>query len=537
MSRANPGLHADAAATEAMRAQVLEAKLNWLPQGTLLSLLAPSPKAGVLQHLGRPQREPVRQHHLAGGQPEHALVEPRLHPHRGAADSAGVGLREDLGRHRRRQGRRRALGAEGGRLARRSRSQHPQGLLRAQAGARGARHAGRGRAATSTTRQKKIEKDLAKGTGSSTVTDKLRLQDGARRYRRAPARDQASCRGWRASSLRALVGPDSPADIDVDDDPFEPPDVADRPVTYYEDLARAQRPEVKMLEYAGQGQARAGRSRAPQGVPRPRPHRRRGVRAGARGRQPHQRVLQPLLQQHGGRGRGRAAHAARPRAQDRAQQAAGGRGGADRLPAERGDGRHHARGAQGLRRGERGTAARRQHGEGARRPARPGSRRWRRTSRSGWPRRATFRTRWSPSSGCGRATCRRSTTSTSRSRRWRARPASPTSAASESPRALTRRSRALISGCDDEMILTGAARLSRCGVWGQVIGNSEKFRPDEKVLRTIGRSRNRQSRHTARGAESPPFPFYSGGVGRFAPFGPPRPRLAPRGEATLRSLH
>src|SRR5437667_4504711 len=44
MSRSNPGLHADAAATEAMRAQVLEAKLNWLPQGSILSLLAPSPK-------------------------------------------------------------------------------------------------------------------------------------------------------------------------------------------------------------------------------------------------------------------------------------------------------------------------------------------------------------------------------------------------------------------------------------------------------------------------------------------------------------
>jgi outer membrane protein TolC len=44
MSRSNPGLHADAAATEAMRAQVLEAKLNWLPQGSVLSLLAPSPK-------------------------------------------------------------------------------------------------------------------------------------------------------------------------------------------------------------------------------------------------------------------------------------------------------------------------------------------------------------------------------------------------------------------------------------------------------------------------------------------------------------
>ena len=41
ISRGNPQLAADAAATAAMQAQVLEAKLNWLPQGSVLSLLAP----------------------------------------------------------------------------------------------------------------------------------------------------------------------------------------------------------------------------------------------------------------------------------------------------------------------------------------------------------------------------------------------------------------------------------------------------------------------------------------------------------------
>ena len=43
MARGNPGLRANAAAIEASRAQVTEAKLNWLPQGDLLSILAPSP--------------------------------------------------------------------------------------------------------------------------------------------------------------------------------------------------------------------------------------------------------------------------------------------------------------------------------------------------------------------------------------------------------------------------------------------------------------------------------------------------------------
>src|SRR5262245_43843680 len=40
---ANPSLAAGDAATSAMEAQVSEARRNWLPQGDLLSLLAPSP--------------------------------------------------------------------------------------------------------------------------------------------------------------------------------------------------------------------------------------------------------------------------------------------------------------------------------------------------------------------------------------------------------------------------------------------------------------------------------------------------------------
>src|SRR5262249_38354873 len=43
MARGNPGLQATAAASTASEAQVTEAKLNWLPQGDLLSIVAPSP--------------------------------------------------------------------------------------------------------------------------------------------------------------------------------------------------------------------------------------------------------------------------------------------------------------------------------------------------------------------------------------------------------------------------------------------------------------------------------------------------------------
>src|SRR6478752_4505211 len=43
MARGNPGLQANASAIAASEAQVTEAKMNWLPQGDLLSILAPSP--------------------------------------------------------------------------------------------------------------------------------------------------------------------------------------------------------------------------------------------------------------------------------------------------------------------------------------------------------------------------------------------------------------------------------------------------------------------------------------------------------------
>src|SRR4051812_25430556 len=44
----NPGLHASAAVTDASRAQVTEAWTNWLPSGSLLSLVAPSPQVHCL---------------------------------------------------------------------------------------------------------------------------------------------------------------------------------------------------------------------------------------------------------------------------------------------------------------------------------------------------------------------------------------------------------------------------------------------------------------------------------------------------------
>ncbi len=95
--------------------------------------------------------------------------------------------------------------------------------------------------------QKKIEDDLAEGTGDAEVTDRLRL-----RTMRAEidGRILEAQRGadLARSGLRALIGPDAPANLDVDPEPLGTVTIPDRPLQKYEEEARASRPEVKALD-------------------------------------------------------------------------------------------------------------------------------------------------------------------------------------------------------------------------------------------------------------------------------------------------
>ena len=95
--------------------------------------------------------------------------------------------------------------------------------------------------------QKKIEEELADGSGNASVTDRLRL-----RTMRADieARSLEARRGadLAKAGLRTLIGPGAPADLDVDDAPLEELDVPKRELTSYDDLARSHRPEVKALD-------------------------------------------------------------------------------------------------------------------------------------------------------------------------------------------------------------------------------------------------------------------------------------------------
>jgi outer membrane protein TolC len=254
MSRGNPGLQAGAAATAAMQAQVTEAKLTWLPQGDLLSLLAPSPDIQCVAPNGEQGTDFAKQQCISTSSSEASLrtvswdkvftrtevklIQPvwdfgKISAGVRAAE-AGVGVsrqkeagaRADLELNVRKA-------YYGLKFARDVLDMLDEGSSYVQTG------------------EKKIEKDLFSGTGNSTVTDRLRLRT-VRAELDGRISEARRLQGIARESLRTLVGPDAPADLDVDDDPFEPPEVKARPVTYYEDLARFNRPEVRLLDYAVQ---------------------------------------------------------------------------------------------------------------------------------------------------------------------------------------------------------------------------------------------------------------------------------------------
>src|SRR6185369_7066312 len=96
--------------------------------------------------------------------------------------------------------------------------------------------------------QKQVEKNLATGTGTSTVPDKLRLQV-MRADVDARTLDAEKLLATAFGGLRALLGPEAPTDVDVDAEPLEAPEVPERPLTQYEEQARLSRPEVQALNH------------------------------------------------------------------------------------------------------------------------------------------------------------------------------------------------------------------------------------------------------------------------------------------------
>src|SRR5262245_25000074 len=259
MARGNPGLQASAAATSASEAQVTEAKLNWLPQGDLLSVFGPSPNI----HCTNPFFDPMNP---ATNLPGTTATNPCLATTSPEARITDVSWNRvftrtevkliqpvyDFGKI--------SAGiaaAEAGVAVSRqkeagARADIELNVRKAYYGLKFAREVidmlDEGSSYVDDA-LKKLDKDLANGTGNVSVTDRLRMRT-VRAELDARILEAKRLQGIARESLRTLLGSEAPADLDVDDDEFEPPEVKERTVTYFEDLARANRPDVRLLEYA-----------------------------------------------------------------------------------------------------------------------------------------------------------------------------------------------------------------------------------------------------------------------------------------------
>lgn len=253
----NPGIRAGAAATAAMKAQVAEAHRNWYPQGDFTSFVAPVPRVFCLG--------PNQMNSYANPGGEGDCVTTNASPSHGAlaylTQFAGAWTRTDVklvqplydfgkihaGVTAAEAGVEATAGKQEG-----TRAEVELNVRRAYWGLKLAREVrsmleeGEGYLDSA---QKRIEKNLAEGTGDVTVTDRLRLRtvrtEVEVRLLEAKRQEEIA-----RSGLRALLGPGAPEDVDVDDADFEPLEITPRPVNYYEDQARLSRPEVHALDFA-----------------------------------------------------------------------------------------------------------------------------------------------------------------------------------------------------------------------------------------------------------------------------------------------
>jgi outer membrane protein TolC len=257
--RANPSVLASGAAAEAMEAQVSEAKRNWLPSGEFLTFVAPVPRlecrgagmpdppmgttrnqreANCVSTNVTPLDDPSVLAQIAGAwwRTDLRLVQPLIDF---GKISAGVAA------------------AKAGVSALRSRQAGVAydvelNVRRAYWGLKLARELldalGEGSGYVEDA-QKRIDKQLEEGTGNVTVTDKLRLRT-VRAEVDARILETRRLGDLAMAGLRTLLASEAPADLDVDDAPFEPLAVPPRPGSYYEEQARWNRPEVKALDFA-----------------------------------------------------------------------------------------------------------------------------------------------------------------------------------------------------------------------------------------------------------------------------------------------
>jgi outer membrane protein TolC len=256
--KTNPGLAASPQATAKVEAQLLEAGRTWMPTGEFTSMVAPVPDVRCqplpLAPDGSPLIDPFRRTPV---EPDRYCISTNVSET--STSFSGVFTRTELrlvqplftfgkisaGRHAATRGveasRARELGVAadvelnvkkayyGMKAARAAIETLTEGLERVQDA------------------QKQIESDLAKGTGNVTQQDKLRMRTVKAEVDIRLLEAQKLADDARAG-LRAMLGPEAPADLDVDAEPLDALDVPQRPLVQYEEQARLSRPEVRALD-------------------------------------------------------------------------------------------------------------------------------------------------------------------------------------------------------------------------------------------------------------------------------------------------
>lgn len=254
--RGNPGIAAGGAAAEAMESQASEARRNWLPSGDLLSFVAPVPEircagpdqVGIDGTEARekncvttaqdPLHNPSILTNLKGAwtRTELRLVQPiwdfgKISAGVSAAEAAVAALREKQA----------GTAWEVELNVRRAYWGYKLARELADALDEGSGYVDGA--------QKRIEKQLEEGSGNVTVTDKLRLRT-VRAEVDARILETKRLAELALSGLQTLLGPAAPPDLQIDDAPFEPLEIPEHPVSFYETRARLNRPEVRALGQA-----------------------------------------------------------------------------------------------------------------------------------------------------------------------------------------------------------------------------------------------------------------------------------------------
>jgi outer membrane protein, multidrug efflux system len=242
--KSNPGLAAGARATARVEAQLAEANWSWLPSGEMLSVLAPVPEIRCEPDLVNCISTSIKDINDVSEtlkfrgiftRTEFRLVQPLFTF--GKLSAGRQAAREGLSASRKRE-----AGVADELALNVKRAYYGLKLARAVLETLSE---GQGRLQEA---QTQMDKDLAEGTGNVTQTDKLRLRTvraelEIRVLEAEKGADEAR------SGLRALIGAETPTDIEVDSEPLEPVNVPERPLAHYEEQARLSRPELRALDH------------------------------------------------------------------------------------------------------------------------------------------------------------------------------------------------------------------------------------------------------------------------------------------------